>query len=239
MSEKPSTQLAVCDVTNWAIAQSSPEEVGAIIVANAGSLGVSEQDFERVTVPTGDGTTWAVETLEGVQQRTEISGIIVAFKDVRAMWESEYSGGGTPPDCASADGLTGVGTPGGSCPECPLAQFGSDDRGGRGQKCSQMRLLFILQPDEILPIIVKLPPTSLDACRKYLMRLSKHRLMFCDGVTEIKLVTDKNKDGIAFSRAAFRLAGVVTPEMRDSIRAFESNLGKILWKTRVEHSDSD
>jgi hypothetical protein len=63
-----------------------------------------------------------------------------------------------------------MGKPGGDCHKCPLAQFGSavDQKGqpGKGQACKSMRMLLFLRQDDMIPMIVNLPPTSLQNAKK-------------------------------------------------------------------------
>ena len=50
-------------------------------------------------------------------------------------------GGSNPPDCGSFDGITGTGTPGGICKNCPFNQFGSGE--GKSKACKNRRMLYL------------------------------------------------------------------------------------------------
>lgn len=58
-----------------------------------------------------------------------------------------------------------------ACEACPLAQFGSG-KDGRGQACRQNRLLFLLTQDSALPMVIKVPPSSLRLVQGFFLKLS-------------------------------------------------------------------
>lgn len=58
-----------------------------------------------------------------------------------------------------------------ACDSCPLAQFGSG-KDGRGQACRQNRLLFLLTEDSALPMVIKVPPSSLKVVQGFFLKLS-------------------------------------------------------------------
>lgn len=176
------------------------ERMTRVIRANLGNTRMTEFDVDRLKVPSGGGNLWTVPTLEGEESMKSVDGIVVYWKEPRAYWRESFddSGGGTPPDCQSDDGVRGVGEPGGDCATCPMAKFGTHAK-GRGQACKQMRVLFLVRPGEFLPISVSCPPTSLDALRKFFLRLSGKGLLFNHVVVSLSLGSDKNKDGIKYS----------------------------------------
>jgi hypothetical protein len=152
-------------------------DLPALLADNVGPDGVSVFDLDRVTMPSGGGLSFTVPDIDkGEKAVNEIKGIIVAYQDVRAYWQQglDESGGGTPPDCSSDDCRLGVGEPGGQCKQCPMAQFGTASN-GKGQACTQRRRLFILRENDIMPIMVSLPPTSLKPIKQYFWRLATHR----------------------------------------------------------------
>jgi hypothetical protein len=73
---------------------------------------------------------------------------------------------------ANGNALSGPKTPTRyACEACPLAQFGSG-KNQRGQACRQNRLVFLLTQDSALPIVIKVPPSSLKLVQGFLLRLS-------------------------------------------------------------------
>jgi hypothetical protein len=227
-------ETAIVPIEKYELLKTSPEEMASIIATNAGPLGVSEFDFDRVTVPAGGGIAWELQTLEGAVSAPHIDCVVVSFKDVRSMWRTpmEESGGG-PPDCTSQDCITGIGDPGGDCFRCPLAQFGSADK-GRGQKCNQKRLLVALQPDAFIPMIIQLPPTSLKNCKKFFMRMSNERLNFYDAILRLTLTKDRNSANIEFAKVEFAMKAKVPEELRPKIAAYAKAVDRLMSSFRYQ-----
>jgi hypothetical protein len=185
---------------------------------------LNPRDLDRVSIPAGGGFTWCVPTLGGEMNIPEIIGVIVGIKNCRAYWLGDYAGGGEPPSCVSDDNVTGVGDPGGVCHNCPLAEFGSDSR-GKGQACKQVKRVFVVPPKSLLPMVVQLPPTSLEPCRKYVTRLGSEFLGYRDVVTRIALSKEKSGDGIAYSKAAFTMEGRLDPAQAAFFEKYAIKLG--------------
>lgn len=202
-----STALVVLDKGNYALAKFTPEQLREAISENFADDELTPNDLDRVRVPSGGGTAWAIPTLEGEEDMVKlIDGVIVHYRPARAYWSQslDESGGGSPPDCTAPDGKHGVGTPGGTCAVCPLNQFGSAD-GGRGKACKEMRLLFLLRPDSLLPLVMVLPPTSIKPFKKYLQRLTSAAVPYSKVQTTIGLEKTKNKDNIEYAQATFKV----------------------------------
>ena len=204
-------QLAVADIGSFSLMQADIKQTVAVLRENLAS-GMSEFDLDRVTVPAGGGTVWSIPGLEGNVNSEIVSGVIIYYKDPRAYWRESFdeSGGGTPPDCSSATGDFGIGDPGGACARCPLAAFGTARKGekeGRGQACKQMRQLFMLTADSIIPLVVTAPPTSLKAIKNFMLRLAGKSLPYYAVTVELRLTGTKNKDGIKYSQIEPRVTG--------------------------------
>jgi hypothetical protein len=171
-------------------------------------------DLPRLNVPAGGGTLWQLPGVNGAEPVDQLEGIILKWNDRRALWRlaPEEGAPGAPPDCSSADALTGVGDPGGSCRDCPFAQFGSASN-GRGQACRLTReLLFVRQEDHI-PLVVVAPPSSYKTVRRFLVRL---RVPFYHAVVRLGLAPVR-QTGRIYSVIAPRFLGVVAPKHHDKL----------------------
>lgn len=174
----------------------------AVIKENFGDDGIRPLDLEQITVPAGGGTTWEVPTLDGLRGERELAGIVVAWRAPRVYWSTkpdDREGGTTPPDCSSTDGKFGTGeygrgsegNPSGRCDSCPMNEWGSQGTlqgdNSRGKACRERRQLFMLLPGSVLPVVVNLPPTSIQDVRKYFLRLSSNGRPFFSVVTKLTL----------------------------------------------------
>lgn len=243
---------------NYQILAIEPSSIVEMLAENTGEASISEFDLDRVKVPAGGSTTWAVPSLEGEEELKTLEGVIVHQRTVRSFWAQrmEESGGGSPPDCSSSDGIYGIGTPklgdiehpdlrnanvmqrytaegeeirSGQflCKTCPLAAFGSGGN-GRSQACKQSRLVFILRENSVLPMLVAAPPSSLRAIKQYMLRLSGAGVPFYGVVTGFSLKKEKNADNIQYSEILPAMVQRLSPEDTLRMRAVSQALAPVL-----------
>ena len=196
---------------------------------NLGSGGLSTSMFPKVVVPSGGGTAWQVPTVSGEKNMDAIVGVIIFSQPAKSYYKLPYEEAGvtkTPPDCASLDGMVGVGNPGGQCFKCPLNQYESAAK-GKGKACADLRLLFILGQESILPMMVKLPPTSVKHVDTYMARLAGTLDTYTDVVTAITLKKEKNEGGVSYSEAHFAMVRRLTEDDKKIVDYFH-NLVKTL-----------
>lgn len=92
-------------------------------------------------------------------------GHILLWHEANCYWSRAFGEGDSSfPDCSSSDGVY----PGGgenpqaeACADCPMNEYGTDLKGGRGKACQNMILLYIVLAGQRLPFILKAPPSSL------------------------------------------------------------------------------
>jgi hypothetical protein len=210
-------------LSSYAIADMDIGSIAEIVRENVGASGIDRFSLDRIQIPAGGGTTWEVPTLEGNQPTRELKGVIVYYTDQRAFWREKYGSGGgnSPPDCSSSDLIRGHGDPGVECAECPFSKFGTatkqDGTDGRGQACRQVRVMFVMLPHSILPVVVAIPPGSLSRKQdggtyKYFMRLASQGIPYHGVQTSLTLAKTSSADGTAYSQVNFGMAGRLSPE---------------------------
>jgi hypothetical protein len=216
-----STAVATADATPplpavlgaYAIAQLDTAEFREVLAENLGGNGISLTDLDRIKIPAGGGTTWEVPTLDGGEATKELVGVIVAHAQQRAFWREEFGGGNAPPDCSSPDARVGHGDPGGDCDDCPFSEYKSAKGGsGRGQACRLVRVLYMVLPHSVLPVVVAVPPGSLKEMNRYFMRLLSQGIAFHTALTRLKLKQAKSADGITYSQVMPEFAGRIGPD---------------------------
>ena len=179
--------------------------------------------LEQIRVPSGGTTVWEREDRD---PEKELVGVIIGKLKMRSYWRSSFesSGGNTPPDCSSSDMENGLwvnedGTiETRKCATCPFSRFGSG--GARSQACKQMEMLFVLLEGEILPTVIKVPPSSLRESLKYRRKMTSLAIPYWAAVTGFQLEKDKNQDGITYSKIRFVKKGVLEGEAREKIKAY-------------------
>jgi hypothetical protein len=236
MSKEQTKALAIVG-GDYAALSCPKQEIEEAITVNLGGS-VNEFMLDRVGVPAGGATSWQVPSLEGVEASKTIEGIIVAIKHPRTYWKTSFdeTGGGTPPDCYSDDGVLGVGAPGGNCTACPLSKFGSSDK-GPGQACRENAMLFMLRADDFLPIVVKAPPSSLKALGQYTVRLASKRKPYYSVVTCLKLEEAKNKKGIKYSSIVPEMVGLLGDAELSRVRSYADSIKSFVARSSKEVFD--
>jgi hypothetical protein len=263
-----SKELAVIEPASYAIMQADPAELQEALAVNAGGQKINPFDLDVVKIPAGGMTVWTVPDIEqGEVVKQALEGIIILQRSIRSWWAGsiEDTGGGSPPDCSSQDGLWGVGSPAGhpdmpteedaahdakfdvrydengtlitrgrfACEACPLAQFGSG-KGGRGQACKQNRLLFLLTPDSSLPLVVKVPPSSLRAVQSFMLRLSGKGVPMYGCVVSLSLKKAQNGQGISYAEIVPSFMARLSPEETVRMKAVHESLRPILSAFETE-----
>lgn len=210
-----STEITTIPAGGIAALQRDPQEILEILEENLGGSKLEQKHLPRVKIPSGGGTTWEIPNEAPTK---ELTGILVAFKaNQRAYWKSEDLSN-QPPDCRSDGGVTGIGNPGGDCDTCPFAQFGSK---GDGQACSQSEVWFLLRPGLFLPLVLKLPATSITAAEGYRMGdLGTSLLRPTSVLTSIKLKATKDKRGNPYSIAEISRVGNLSPDEAKAAREY-------------------
>lgn len=233
-TSKPSSALAPKET--YAIATMS-DALGELLAENIGQGGLSPFDLDRVKVPGGGATTWEIPSIDGTTEAKELTGVIAAWADKRSYWEKdmEDSGGGSPPDCTSEDGNTGIGKPGGNCWECPLAQFGSGKN--NAQACKSMKFVFLVQPKRMLPVLLAVPPSSLSPFKKYMLGLAGAGRKYNHVVTKFTLEKTKNAGGITYAKIVCVKDAQLEPETIAAVERYSAALKPLISRIGVQRQD--
>jgi len=227
-------ETAVATITEYAILSS--DEGGArladIMSINMGGADTTftQFDLDRIGMPSGDMARFAVPTLDEPDYLASFEGVIIAQRQNRSYWSDPQPRKGAQPDCFSDDGITGHGNPGGACMECPLAVWGSDPKGG-GQACKLTNPLFIVRPDDILPVMLNVPPSSLKPLQQYRLNLTKRRKEIDSVVTRFELEKATSQSGIDFYVIKLSYVEDVPVEHRPAFRSYGKTLEDMLRRS--------
>jgi hypothetical protein len=201
--------------------------VAETFAANLGEDSPGVFDLDRIKVPAGGGTAWEVPTLDGIDHRRVLTGVIIAVIARRAFWQAgldDSDSSGSPPDCASDDakigrGLYGAGSklhPQGDCASCPMNAF-RDVRGRRTKPCKEQRLMLFLLEGSMLPVVMQFAPTSMQSMKTYLTRLAQHNVPYYRAITNLAL--RKVDASPPFSVAEATIGGQLDSESAAQLRS--------------------
>jgi len=193
--------------------------------ANLAQLLAEEMDgltlsFDRIKIPAGGGLAYEVpsDNPDSPDMVKEFKAVILYHHPVHVHYKEKYTGGNTPPDCASVNGHTGTEAETGEvkhCAECPNNKFGSGENGAKA--CKQKRRIYILRAGEALPIILSLPTCSLPDFSKYITRLLSKGQKSSKVVTKFSLKKAQNAGGISYSQAVLSVDRNLTADERGII----------------------
>ena len=174
--------------------------------------------FDVVKSPSGGSTVFSVPGLSGDEPAKELVGIILDYTTPRAYWTSADPVEGTPPDCMSADSI--ISHDGKACARCPYNDFGSKDGESGAKACKESVLIFLLRPNNILPLLVRVPVTSKPRFFKYLGRLIGTLTPINGVVTRITLEKSTSKGGKPFALFNFEAVSSLSPKETAMAKAF-------------------
>jgi hypothetical protein len=218
--------------------------------ANLAQMLADEMDglnlsFDRIKIPAGGGLAYEVpsDNPDSPDTVKEFKAVILYHHPVHSLYKEKYTGGNTPPDCASVNGHTGIVAETGevkACADCPNNKFGSGENGAKA--CKQKRRIYILRAGEALPIILSLPTGSLADFGKYVTRLLSRGQKSSGVVTKFSLKKAQNAGGISYSQAVLSVDRTLTAEEYAVIAPFAEQvkaLAQRIPEAAIEASDED
>lgn len=189
-----------------------------IIRSNLKSQPLTYELFDVVKSPSGGSTVFSVPGLSGDEAEKELYGIILDYTTPRAYWDSPDPVEGTPPACLSKNSI--ISEDGKACAHCPFNDYGSKDGESNAKACKESALLFLLRPNNILPLLVRVPVTSKGRFLKYATRLLSTLTPLSSVVTKISLEKATSKGGKPFALFNFEAVSILSPEEAAQAKAF-------------------
>lgn len=203
-----------------------------IIRENLKNQPLSYQLFDVVKSPSGGSTVFSVPGTSGDEPEKELTGIILNYTTPRAYWNTPDPIAGTPPVCLSRDSM--VSHDGHSCSHCPYNDFGSKDGESNAKACKESVLIFLLRPNNIIPLLVRVPVSSKMLFLKYTTRLVSSLTPISGVVTRITLEKATSKLGKPFAKYKFEAVSTLTREESASARAFGKQFMEIFKESEIE-----
>lgn len=197
-----------------------------IIRENLKNQPLSFQLFDIVKSPSGGSTVFSVPGLAGDEAEKEMTGIILDYTTPRAYWDAPDPVEGTPPVCLSKDSI--ISDDGKPCFHCPFNDFGSKDGESNAKACKESVLIFLLRPNNIIPLLVRVPVTSKMLFLKYTTRLVSTLTPISGVVTRITLEKATSKAGKPYALYHFQAVSALSPEEAAHAREFGQQFMEIV-----------
>lgn len=147
----------------------------------------SLETFDDVKMPVIRFKDGGFVLQEGDEPEDEIRGIILYTKQNNVFFTNAYKPGvAAQPDCFSPDGkIPTVEKPvAPRCKGCPKNEYGTS-RTGAGKACRNIRLVFLLLEGEILPRVLRIPPTSLKLIDSYVLNKTSDSGSYFNVITSV------------------------------------------------------
>lgn len=186
-----------------------------IIRANLKNQPLAFELFDIVKSPSGGSTVFSVPGMVGDEPAKELIGIILDYTMPRAYWDTTDPVEGTPPVCLSNNSI--ISHDGKACAHCPYNDFGSKDGESNAKACKESVLLFLLRPNNIIPLLVRVPVSSKPRFLKYSTRLLSTLTPISGVVTRITLEKATSKAGKPY--ALFNFEAVSTLGQEEAAQA--------------------
>lgn len=251
----------IAKIEQYAVMEVPAKEIADMLLETSGGHQISPFDLDVVKVPSGQGAPmWAVQTLDGDDAIKTIDGIMILTRSVRSWWETsiDESGGNSAPTCSSQDTIIGGGAPKGhpdfvdgkfeirysldgeeikrgrfECARCPLAEFGSDTR-GRGQACKQNLLVFMVRPESVMPMVIKVPPSSIKPMRNFIRSMMGLGIKPFGAVVSLGLKKVTKGGSPAYFEIEPKIAQRLTTDELTKIRELRDQLVPVLNGVRMD-----
>jgi len=222
-------ETAIIESTNYIALKNNAID---IIKNNLKNQPLSLQLFDIIKSPSGGSTSFTIPTLSGEKVEKSITGIILDYTTPRAYWETPDPVEGTPPACFSSDSLTSH--DGKICANCPFNDFGSKDGETNAKACKESVVLFLLRPDNIMPILVRVPVSSKMIFQRYMTRLIGKMIPVSGVVTKITLEKTTNKSGQPYALYNFEAVDTLSAEEAENARNFGKKFMGLVNASDVE-----
>jgi len=205
---------------------SLPTNALEIINENLKNKPLSRQSIDVVKSPGGGATAFTVPGLTGDEIHKELSGVIIDYSTPRAYWQTADPIEGTPPTCHSLDSM--ISHEGKPCSQCMFNQFGSKEGDSNAKACKESVELFLLRPDNIMPIIVRIPVSSKGLFQKYMTRLVSNMIPISGVVTKITLEKATSRAGQTYAQFNFEAINILATDEAGRLKDFSIKLLDVL-----------
>ena len=197
-----------------------------IINENLKNQPLSFQLFDIIKSPSGGTTAFTVPGLSGDEIEKELTGIIIDYTTPRAYWDTPDPVEGTPPTCYSRDSI--ISHDGNACNKCVYNDFGSKNGDSNAKARKEQVQILLLRPDNIMPVIVRVPVSSKLLFQRYMIRLIGKMIPLSGVVTKISLEKATNKTGQPFALYNFEAIQQLSSEEAANAKAFGQKFVEVL-----------
>lgn len=196
-----------------------------------------------IKMPSGSVKAFSIEgaTEDDAEVVKEFDGVILFTHRINAYWPTAISdtGAGTPPECSSFDGKTGLDISSGEmkqCATCPHNQFRTD---GTGKECKNMRRVYLLRSGQSVPYLLSVPPTSMKDFTKSLKQIMAGSTGYTHMVLTFGLKDSVSKGGIHYSKLTVRKKADLSDDQAKVVEAIRKTVKEQYKTVAITSGDYD
>lgn len=147
------------------------------------------ESVESFRIPRIKMTSEGIEVREGEEPVKEVEGVILHTRMSNVYYKDNFNPDNvTPPTCFSQDGKRpdpSVKQPvHATCKGCPMAEFGTNNMKS-GKACRNLKPVYLLVGDAIMPRQLTVTPASLKAANLYFLELAERGVAYRKVITKI------------------------------------------------------
>jgi hypothetical protein len=117
---------------------------------------------------------------------------------------------------------------------CVHNSFGSKDGDSNAKACKESVELFVLRPDSIMPVIVRVPVSSKVLFQKYAARLVGKLVPIYGVITKITLTKTANKTGQPYALYNFEMVRQLTADEAARAKSYAVGFKEIMASEVVQ-----
>lgn len=217
-------------------------------------------DLPKAKMPLGGATKFTIESITGEELAASIEGVLVFYGKAGVLWGSEQSKEGSKPVLKTEDLIDAVQVSDdfgdldqAAIDECfthqdeagrnhydwrklPYNQWGSGKNGGK--RCKEQRLLCILRKDDVAPVFLRVPPSSVTNVSSFLRKLMiQARKPIYQSIVKLSLEAAENSQGTSYAKVVIAGAGFVSKEEGEFFKAMYTDALGSAMQQAVEEAD--
>lgn len=177
--------------------------------------GLGSISLDQIKIPSGGAITFELPTdnPEEPEIAKELIGVIVYKHNCNTYWANPYTGENAVPNCYSCNGKTGVNTATGEVKDCATCSLNQFNTKGVGKACKNSIKLYVMRPNDVMPVELNVPPSSLKNFKEYITkRIVLRGKRLAGVVTKFTLKKAQSSTGIIYSQLVFTKGDDLTPE---------------------------
>lgn len=195
--------------------------------------------FDDFKLPKAKVTSDGFELYEDVEPLESVTGVLIHAGKLNIYYDEPYNPNAVkPPTCFSTDGRkpddTILEPQNATCKGCPQAQWGTNSMKS-GKACRNIKPMYMLIGDSIMPRQIAVSPTSLKAANEYLLGLTESGISYFKIKTVITAYKENSKD--TYSKLKFSRGEKLSVDEIKDVEALRESWREVIGAQAIDIAD--